>query len=75
MNAVKMGAAKPKLYRLAVWHWRVERYSFRCDGYWADSGCGELTLERAKTAWHAGRENRVLCKIVDAEAPILRAVP
>lgn len=64
---------KKKLFRVAVLHWRMD--FDKLHGYWADSGCGELTRERAEAVYKAGRENNVLCSIVRADAPILRAVP
>jgi hypothetical protein len=62
-----------KLFRVAVLHWRTEFN--RMHGYWADSGCGELTREAAEAVYKAGRANQELCRIVPADAPILRAVP
>ena len=59
-----------KLYRVAVMQSSTDNPPHL---YWADSGCGELTAERAREVEAAGRRDGLRCKIVDADADIFKA--
>lgn len=59
-----------KLYRVAVLQSSTDMPP---KAYWADSGCGELSLDRAREVLAAGKRDGLRCQIVEADADIFKA--
>lgn len=57
--------ASPAEYRVEVLRWSIDPTP---RPYWTDSGCGRLTLERARDVFRAGRDAHELVRIVETGA-------
>lgn len=75
IEQIDLGWEEPEApaYRVAVLDCATDGISTRTPTYyWRDSGCGELSLDRAREVCAAGKRNGLRCQVVPADFEMFR---